>query len=62
MDNLPEGSIRYNMRAYEARCSNENGLALERWYWIDVMDRTWKVAGMVLPGVADMLKAQERVR
>jgi hypothetical protein len=26
-------------------------MKLEEWYWLDVQDRTWKVAGMILPNI-----------
>jgi len=38
------------------QCANENGKKLEEWYWLHVQDRTWKVAGMILPFIVDALK------
>jgi hypothetical protein len=46
---LPDGEAQYNMRVWEVQCAGD--MPLEQWYWLDVRDRTWKVAAMILPNI-----------
>ncbi len=52
----------YNLRAWEMQCCNVNGMSTSEWYWMNVKDRTWKLAGMLLPNISAVLSEMTSVR
>ena len=56
------GGMMYNLRAWEMQCCNSNGMSAEAWYWLNVKDRTWKLAGMLLPNISTVLTEMTSVR
>jgi hypothetical protein len=58
-DTIAESGMAYNVRQWEMQCANENGMTVSDWYAMDVAEREWKVAAMLLPNVfASLRQAQ----
>jgi hypothetical protein len=49
--------MEYNMRQLEMQCLNNKGMRVEDWYCIPIVERTWMVAGMLLPVVSAALES-----
>ncbi len=51
--------MEYNMRQLEMQCLNNKGMRVEDWYNVPIVERTWMVAGMLLPVVANALESMQ---
>lgn len=49
------------MRVLETECSTAHGMTLKQWYWMELIEREYKVGAMLLPRVLATLDSMNMV-